>query len=171
VIEISEAVRRHWRVIKELEGQSDRGVAIVGAAYLEERLAEAIRSRFVSSASSQVTKKLFEGYGPLTTLNAKIDIAHSLGLLGIHSLQDAHSIRKIRNEFAHTADPLGFNDLAIATKCADLWLPANILWFGATTPPQEPRDQYITATVMLWNLIQSEMGQNKTVLEPARIVP
>ena len=171
MLEIPEAARRHWRVVKELEGQSDRGTAIVGAAYLEERLEEAIRSRFVSGVSSDVINRLFEGYGPLASFAAKVDIAHSLGLLGTHSLHDAHSIRKIRNDFAHKADPVSFSDAAIASKCGALWLPANILWPGATEPPKAARDQFIAATMMLWNLVYSEMVKNEAVLEPARIAP
>jgi hypothetical protein len=57
-----EAQKRMMALIDEMEGQTDRGVAIVGAAWVEEAMSVAIES-FLHS-EPKAWKRLFEGNGP-----------------------------------------------------------------------------------------------------------
>ncbi|WP_426687216.1 hypothetical protein [Rhodanobacter ginsengiterrae] len=86
-------------LVEEMSGESDRAVAVVGAAWVEEAIGKAIES-FLEN-HSEAKQRLFNGAGPLATFSAKIDLARLLGLMtdAIHS--DLHTVRKIRNDFAH----------------------------------------------------------------------
>ena len=150
----------HYQVIKELEEQTDRGAAIIAAAFLDERLSEAILSRL--RPLPDVTDKLLSSSGPVGTFSAKIDLAYALGYYGERSHRDLHLVRKIRNKFAHTLEPTGFNTESISHWCAELWLPQNVLEMGRDTPPSEPRAQYLSAVNILNSLIWSEMSSSIT---------
>jgi len=119
-----EAQRRMLALIEEMEGQSDRGVAIVGAAWVEEAMSVAIES-FLHS-DSKAWQRLFGANGPMSTLSAKIDLAGLLGIISEVIRSDLHIIRDIRNEFAHQiAHPthhtkLAFHSPHIRDKCLAL---------------------------------------------------
>ncbi len=177
MIEIPKNVKQHWKIVRELEEQTDRGAAIIGAAYLEDRLAEAIKTRLVSDfgaityKSGRLEERIFRGQGPLGTFGAKIDLAYALGMLGENSHRDAHLIRSIRNDFAHIAEKTRFSTPKIKNQCGALWLPANMLWPGTKKPPAEPREQYLRTVTLIWNLLWNEMAQTKAIGEGAKILP
>lgn len=83
----------------EMNGESDRAVAIVGAAWVEEALSDALISFLHGHAKSY--KRLFEGNAPLASFSAKIDLSRLLGMVSDLIWSDLHHIRGIRNEFAH----------------------------------------------------------------------
>jgi len=86
-------------LIEEIEEQTDRGVAIVGAAWVEETMTTAIESFL--HADNKAWGRMFSGNGPLSTFSAKIDLCSLLGLISTTIKSDLHIIREIRNEFAH----------------------------------------------------------------------
>ena len=153
---IPEEVRRHFSVIKEIEEQTDRGAAIIGVAYLEQRLEEGIKTCFLSGL--EVGDLFRPSQGPLGTFGGKIDIAHALGLLGPRTRRDLHLIRRIRNDFAHVFDPLTFESEHIKNRCDELWLPVNVLWSG-TEPPKQPREKFLDAVMLIFNLLHTEITQ------------
>ena len=177
MLQIPTHVRRHWQVMRELEKQTDRGVAIIGAAYLEERLEESLRAAFtdriehVKIDGSKVSGRLFKGTGPLVSFSAKIDALFALGLVGERSFHDLHLVREIRNAFAHTSDPLSFRSAKIVYCCRKLWLPANILGFGAAAPPTDPKEQFLVAVHMLYNFLWSELAKKRLVGDNVREKP
>ena len=93
------AQKRLDALIEEMNGESDRAVAIVGAAWVEEALSDAIQS--VLQSHSESWKRLFNGNGPLAIFSARIDLARLLGIVTDAIRSDLHIIRDIRNEFAH----------------------------------------------------------------------
>ena len=114
------------KIIKEamsyynaLHQESDRAAAILAAAYFENSLGKQIMDKFVD-VNNEMRKKIFDGYGPLSTFSAKIDIAFALGLFNEETRKGLHSIRKIRNEFAHAPMPIKFNYNKIANLCRNL---------------------------------------------------
>ncbi|MYG52497.1 MAG: hypothetical protein F4204_09145 [Rhodospirillaceae bacterium] len=108
-----------WSYHQSLIDESDRGAAILAASNFEERLRERITSRFVD-LNRKMEKRIFEGYGPLSTFAAKIDIAYALQLYDERTRGGLHTIRKIRNIFAHSSAPLEFNDEKVAELCRKL---------------------------------------------------
>lgn len=99
----------------DLVAESDRGCVLVGAAILESKLEELFREEF---QANQVPKKLqdsiFDSNGPLSTFSAKIKLAYSLGYIGREVFDDLETIRKIRNDFAHSPLDVDFigNDVS-----------------------------------------------------------
>ena len=119
-----EAQKRMMALIEEMEGQTDRGVAIVGAAWVEEAMSTAIESFLHSDPKSW--QRLFGVSGPMSTLSAKIDLARLLGIISEVIRSDLHILRDVRNEFAHHIahktqhTKLGFNSPHIRGKCLAL---------------------------------------------------
>lgn len=108
-------------LVEELNEQSDRGVAIVGAAWVEEAISSSLESAFPQQSKGR--ERLFRADGPLSTFSAKIDLLHTLGLVSELIRSDMHRIREIRNTFAHqithtkTNAKLSFHIAEINDKC------------------------------------------------------
>jgi len=66
-------------------------------------------------SDKKVADRFFKGMGPLSSFSARIDMAYLLGLLGDDHryYMSFHSIRKIRNLFAHTLAPIDFSSSEI----------------------------------------------------------
>lgn len=92
--------------MNEIPKQRDRGAAIVATSILEEHLFEAIRSKL--EGHDQVAKTMFGGYGPLASFSARIDLGLLLGLYPEAAHKRLHLIRGIRNNFAHSMQPISF---------------------------------------------------------------
>ncbi|MCE9550877.1 MAG: hypothetical protein K8R50_07720 [Betaproteobacteria bacterium] len=95
-----EAIERSLALVTELEQQTDRGVAIVGVAWIEEALVAAIQAFLEKDKSAW--DGLFRKSGPLSSLSAKIDLARLLGMTSNAIYSDLHILREVRNEFAHS---------------------------------------------------------------------
>lgn len=102
---------------KNYEGESDRSVVILAASFLEQILEGYIRSKLVDASP---VAKLFDGYAPLATFAAKIDVSFALGLIPVHIYDDLRTIKKLRNLFAHKADSLSFESSQVKDICENL---------------------------------------------------
>lgn len=89
-------------VFGTLKSETDRAAALLGAAYLDKYLADMFRVRLHEDAPN----RLFQAHGPLGEFAGKIDLAYSLGWLSADIWADLHTIRKIRNDFAHDPNHL-----------------------------------------------------------------
>lgn len=117
------ALEKMEALIAEMDGQSDRAAAIVGAAWIEEELEAAILSFLVDDKDS--VKRLLGKSSPLSSFSAKIDLACLLGMSSRAIAKDLHTIREIRNEFAHNIlakdnAKLSFNSAHIRDKCMSI---------------------------------------------------
>ena len=116
-----QALAKMQALVEELGEQSDRGVAIVGAAWLEEAISESLESVFPMESKGK--ERLFRADGPMSTFSAKIDLLHTLGLISELIRSDMHRLREIRNTFSHqithskTNAKLGFHIPEIRDKC------------------------------------------------------
>jgi DNA-binding MltR family transcriptional regulator len=97
--------------------ESDRSAAILASSFLENCLEQLIREKL---ADHPVKDGLFRCFGPFATFSARADIALLLGLIPEHIYNDLKTIRKIRNEFAHTPRPLSFDEGKIKDLAANL---------------------------------------------------
>jgi DNA-binding MltR family transcriptional regulator len=104
------------KVAASLGHESDRGCVIFGAALLNESLEQLLRASFRRAPEDvKLIDSLFEGYAPLSTFSAKLQLAYALGILPRHLREKIELVRRIRNEFAHESGPLSFDD----SRCAD----------------------------------------------------
>jgi hypothetical protein len=112
---------RHTAVIMEIESekQTDRGVAIIGAAYVDLVLRDAITAKLVPD--DKLMQVLFENRGPLQDFGARIQVTYALRACGRAAYDDLKIIKDIRNAFAHSAEAIDFNRQDIARLCANLW--------------------------------------------------
>lgn len=100
-----------------LQSESDRATALMAAAFLEDYLGKLISHHMIDDES--INKTVFSHNGPLGTFSAKIDMAYMLALISPLVRKDLHLLRKIRNEFAHTAKPLDFTTHRIKSRCEE----------------------------------------------------
>jgi DNA-binding MltR family transcriptional regulator len=103
-----------------LTEETDRGCALMAAAYLDDELGEMIRANLVQN--KKVLTAVFENNGPASTFSARIDLAYLCGLLSSDARHDLHLLRKIRNDFAHNPVKIGFSDSPICDRCLELKL-------------------------------------------------
>jgi hypothetical protein len=133
-------------VIQELQSQSDRGVAIVGSAWVEEGLLGMLHAAFQPDPT--IWKRATGNYGPLSTFSAKIDMAHLLRLVSSQIYSDLNAIRSVRNAFAHdvahrkTYEKLSFTSSDMKEKCLGLGCVAHEKLLN-------PRHAFIRACAML----------------------
>ncbi|NCC22314.1 MAG: hypothetical protein EOM26_07610 [Alphaproteobacteria bacterium] len=101
-----------------LSPETDRGCALMAAAYLDDQLSALLAKCFVED--NAVQQQIFSNSGPLGTFSSRIDLAYLLGLIPQRVRRELHLIRKIRNDFGHNPQPIGFESDAIANRCKEL---------------------------------------------------
>lgn len=109
------------KAIEEIEQtKSDRATAIVGGAYLEADLRNAIEARL--RADGNLINKLFKPSGPLGPFETKADLGFLLKIYDKDVHDDLISMGTIRNRFAHWRTPIRFGSKDIKALCSGLKL-------------------------------------------------
>jgi DNA-binding MltR family transcriptional regulator len=141
--------------------KSDAEAALLAGTFVEDRLGFAIKSQFVSlptagnNAKMVTEAALFDGYGPLATFFAKIDIGYALGLYDLMVRNDLHMIRSIRNDFAHSLESVSFSQEPVASKLTRLRIlgSLNDLRGGETTIATFDKQFYLASCGWLSGLL------------------
>ena len=147
-------------IVEELEQQTDRGAAIIGAAFVESLLRQSLESRLrlQTSLERRTAKGLFGTMGPLSSFSAKIDLGVLLGLYPEGVRGDLHRLRDVRNQFAHEHEPRNFAYPKISEICAEFWLPHNLFIVATSAGPQafpaDARGRYILTVKLLVALLR-----------------
>lgn len=131
----------------ELAGTNDRSIAVVAGALLE-TLIENLLRKVLNPSTHNV---LFNGYGPLSTFSAKIDVAFAIGVLSATEHADLHRIRRIRNEFAHELKPLSFSVSPLCDHVAQLQLCSSKITGG----PKDSLEDFKTCVAILSGFLKS----------------
>lgn len=105
-------------IFDELFRQTDRGAAIIAGSILEELLTNAIKRRLILTTKLSVSLFSFERNGAIANFAPKIDVAYAIGLIKPDLRDDLHNIRRIRNRFAHSIDPIDFKDTKVIGLCS-----------------------------------------------------
>jgi len=96
----------------------ERALVLSLAAFAEEALRDLIEAYLLPGDAAD---KMLEGFNaPLGSFSARTRMAHALGLLTQHQADDLDRIRKIRNEFAHSWEPVSFSNQKIAAHIGAL---------------------------------------------------
>ncbi len=104
--------------LKEFQGETDRGAALVGAALLDQQLLDLLKSHLLNKKES--AELLEGGTAPLGTFSSRIKACYCLGLITDLEHKELQLIRKIRNEFAHQTHGLTFQAEKIESLCGSL---------------------------------------------------
>ncbi len=161
---------------KEMETQTDRGVAVLAAAYLEWRVRQSIEcclpvwdkeARCIFGTDTQPGELSFK-------YQAKM--AYCLKLIGPISLADVDRIGRIRNKFAHRTSVQSFDHEAVRDLCDELRTPEHVDGFieagGMPSPrPNRGRKGRYEFTVhqlsmMLWAGARSSVIQSAQIEKP-----
>ena len=137
--------------LAEFNKESDRGVALVAASMLDERIRE-ILSNFLVQAST--SKELLVGLNaPLGTFSARAAAAYSLGLIEENEFKEITLVRKIRNEFGHGWKPISFESGRVRVLCSRLpWLGPAEHEAGSTLRARFNFAVAILLTDLLWRV-------------------
>ena len=101
-----------------LNSENDRGLALVAAAMIDERLKDILQSFL---ADNDKTSLLLEGFNaPLGTLYSRSIACYSLGLIQKNEYEEITLVRKIRNDFGHDWTSACFNDQSVIDRCSNL---------------------------------------------------
>ena len=128
----------------ELQRETDRGLPLVAAALIDEKLLDALQSFLCPGKAAE--RLLSEPNAPLGTFSARIEACFSLGLIDEFEYQEISLIRKIRNVFAHSKHGLSFKNDKVIGLCTSL---KSDLPQGSDYPVNEARFRFINATVCL----------------------
>ena len=136
-------------VIDELATQSDRGAALIAASLLDVSLRQAMRCRFVAFKDFTETMYMNQG-APLGSFSARITVARAMGVIGELAESHLNSIRRIRNQFAHSPIKVDFTHEAVASEIEGL-APDNPEWMPSWTPQ---RRRYLGTCVLLGEVLE-----------------
>jgi hypothetical protein len=120
--------------IAELTDSPDRSAAIVASALVDDHLTTVLIGSLHNDP--EIMGQMFRGSGPLASFSAKIKLAFLVGLLSQRACNDLHTIRRIRNTFAHELGELSFKSQSVAALAMNLTLPD---WYNVGVQIQNPR--------------------------------
>lgn len=161
----------YWDTVfkKEFEKESDRACVILSVAMLDQALEGLLKAHLVPISSSE--DELLEGaYAPISTFNARIDLAHRIGLISARFCRDLHIIRRIRNDFAHNITGCSFEDSTVRNRIIELTrsskLPKKFPDVRKTYPEGYRGDFQMIVSCLLWLLWSSEGEVTSIELHP-----
>jgi hypothetical protein len=107
------------------ERQSHAAIVITLTSIIAYDLERSIKWKF-RPLNKAMRERLFEGYGPISTFAAKIDIAYALDITNDAIHQELNKMRNIRNKFAHTKKSLSLDTEPIKTLFYTLVRPPGV---------------------------------------------
>ena len=145
-----EEMTRVQAAIAELEGESERAAAVVGAAWLDELLTELIATAF---RDDDVSRRLLdpEAQGPIASYAARVRVAYALGLIGEENMKDLLHVGRIRNLFAHKVHRRSFDNETVRKECQKLTTGLKV---ADQRSRETARGQYVS-TVAFQSLVLS----------------
>lgn len=130
--------------ISELQRESDRGLALVAAALIDDKLGEVLRAFFCEGACA--ARLLNSSNAALGSFSARSDACLALGLLDDYEYSEIALLRKVRNEFAHSKHGISFEASRVRGLCSSL---KSNLPEGAGYPVNDARFRFTNATVAI----------------------
>jgi len=137
---------------KMFSKESDRGSALMSAAFIDDKLGQLIEHNMVDNKKAR--ESIFDNSGALGTFSGKINIAYLMGLIPKNINDDIQLIRKIRNDFAHNASSITFDTNYIASRCYSLNL-------HALTKKEGPRAIFGSTVTSILSYINGRLKDSK----------
>lgn len=130
--------------VNELKLESDRGLALVGAALVDDKLRDTLKAFFREGAPN--SRLVDDPNAPLGTFSSRADACYALGLIDDFEFAEIGLLRKVRNEFAHAKHGLTFQSSKLRGLCSSLKadLPQDTNY-----PLTDPRFRYTNSVVIM----------------------
>ena len=109
------------KIMDGLRTKDDIHAAIMGVSIVEAALEQRIVSQLHKS-NKYLLGCLFENHGPMSDFNSTILVAESFGIITGPLAEELHSMRAIRNAFAHAKTPISFQDKPVEREVDKLKL-------------------------------------------------
>jgi DNA-binding MltR family transcriptional regulator len=103
---------------------SHTAVVVTAAAILEDALEQCLKKK-MRPLTKSMEIRLFQAYGPIGTLAAKIDLAYAFDITSEDINRELQLIRKIRNAFSHSKETLRLDKEPIRALFYSLKHPAD----------------------------------------------
>lgn len=149
------------RLVSDLENETDRGVALLAVAFLDDVLDLLLRASFVND--SEAVNRLIGPGRPLESFGSRAHVGYCIGLLGADVYNDINLIREIRNDFAHR-QPTNFEEGDIRAKCNKLRCVAPML---QEIESCTARERFIASVVVIANHLIVQ-ATDKSHAKPAK---
>lgn len=104
----------------ELTNGSDRTVAVVSVAYIEDALEFALAERLNLRSESPQYKSVFSDRGPLESASSKARMGWALEIFGDQTRSELTAIAEVRNKLAHGLHERSFDAPHISKLCLKL---------------------------------------------------
>lgn len=140
-----------------LDKETDRGGAVLAAAFLDELIKELIFASFVSN----------EPRSGLGTFARKVQIAAATGLISVEVKSDLFVIGEIRNAFAHKRELIKFSDPPIAKLCDKLILP-KVYPGNLRKGREQDREKYVTTAACTLRYLENRRTRIKQPVAPVK---
>lgn len=152
-------------MLEEIFGSNPRAGAVTGAAYVDDLLSEALRSRLPSLNKSE-DKRAFVGAGaPLGTFSGKIIVGFGLGIFGSAALADLRAIKDVRNAFAHQIAVKSFNHKKVLSLCMGLHYPRERASKEGKPEEADPRFRFHETVGYIMTALQLAAHEDATARE------
>ncbi len=146
------------RLIATLLEESDRGLVLAGAAFLDEALGDLLSAAFRTDLSKADRKSLFTHLGPLNSMSSRTIVAFALSLIDSGTRDSLDQIRAIRNHFAHFAGTaeLPVTEIERLLEAGEPSLKLAVAAFGSSNDPRfsSQRVKIGISIVSLWAKIR-----------------
>jgi hypothetical protein len=123
--ELKELVAGFAEAIMNTQRMSHASVVLRMTSILDYDLERCIK-RKLRPLDKKTSERLFEGYGPISTFAARIDISYGLSITSEDIHHELNKIRRIRNKFAHTKHALSLDAEPIKSLFYTLRRPSGI---------------------------------------------
>jgi hypothetical protein len=94
-------VTAYEEFISEFKAESDRAAVILGASKIDTLLSQLVSNVLLPFPGKEDDLLDEKRERPLSALSARISICHRLGIIDAQFAKSLHTVRKIRNDFAH----------------------------------------------------------------------
>ena len=106
---------------EEMNRESERGLALVAAAQLEDMLFRILKTFLCDRKATE--NDLLRSDRPLGNFSARIDACFALGLIDEYEYRELTRVRQVRDEFAHKRPGLTFADERVRSVCGGMVSP------------------------------------------------
>jgi hypothetical protein len=138
----------HTAAMAQIEKLTDWGAAIVGAAYIDLVVREAL---------------IAHNRRPHQDFGARIQRVFAIGIIGRRAYDDLCIIKDVRNAFAHSAQAMDFDHTDVTARCSELWFAKTVI-YDKRPMPSTAKERFIRtiellADALLENIMRQKAGR------------